>query len=170
MKNLLILVFAISSLALAQQPTSSPEAAPAKSSPAASDSAPKKVDKAAAYYHFTMAHMYEEEMAAYGRSENVTCQQLKLAGHGDAQSPSRIRALIGRISRSLWFWRGSINRLVPVRRLVHSPCRPDAFNTLEHGGLQIGFSEIGASEVSICQIRAGELHTEENGAFQIGAL
>jgi tetratricopeptide (TPR) repeat protein len=72
MKNLLVLVFAISSLALAQQPTSSPEAAPAKSSPAASDSAPKKVDKAAAYYHFTMAHMYEEEMAAYGRSDLVS--------------------------------------------------------------------------------------------------
>jgi tetratricopeptide (TPR) repeat protein len=71
MKNLFILVFAIAPLAFAQQPTSNPETAPAKSAET-SDSAPKKVDKAAAYYHFTMAHMYEEEMAAYGRSDLVS--------------------------------------------------------------------------------------------------
>jgi tetratricopeptide (TPR) repeat protein len=32
-------------------------------------SASRKVDKAAAYYHYTLAHMYEEEITAYGRSE-----------------------------------------------------------------------------------------------------
>jgi tetratricopeptide (TPR) repeat protein len=71
MKNLFILLFATASLAFAQQPTSTPEPAPAKSAPAP-DAGSKRVDKAAAYYHFTMAHMYEEEMAAYGRSDLVT--------------------------------------------------------------------------------------------------
>ena len=28
-----------------------------------------KIDKAAAYYHYTVAHMYEEQVAVYGRSE-----------------------------------------------------------------------------------------------------
>jgi len=70
MKNLFVLLLLSSSFALAQQPTSSAQPAPAKPAQT-SDSAPKKVDKAAAYYHFTMAHMYEEEMAAYGRSDLV---------------------------------------------------------------------------------------------------
>jgi len=70
MKNLFVLLLLSTSFALAQQPTSSAQPAPAKPAQT-SDSAPKKVDKAAAYYHFTMAHMYEEEMAAYGRSDLV---------------------------------------------------------------------------------------------------
>ena len=35
-------------------------------------SAPRKVDKAAAYYHYTLAHMYEEMVTAYGRSDLAT--------------------------------------------------------------------------------------------------
>lgn len=31
-----------------------------------------KVDKAAAYYHYALAHMYEEQVAVYGRSELAT--------------------------------------------------------------------------------------------------
>lgn len=69
MKNLFVLLL-LSSCAFSQQPTSSTQPAPAKPAQT-SDSAPRKVDKAAAYYHFTMAHMYEEEMAAYGRSDLV---------------------------------------------------------------------------------------------------
>src|SRR3954463_3242914 len=64
--------------------------APAKSAPAKKDSAPtqqapadksktpdqpkadKKPDQAAAYYHFSLAHMHEEMMAMYGRSEFAT--------------------------------------------------------------------------------------------------
>src|SRR5579872_3552672 len=38
----------------------------AKSAPAP---APRKIDRAAAYYHYALAHMYEEEVASYGRSE-----------------------------------------------------------------------------------------------------
>jgi len=70
MKNCLLLVLLSSSFVFAQQPTSSTESATAKPAQT-TDSAAKKVDKAAAYYHFTMAHMYEEEMAAYGRSDLV---------------------------------------------------------------------------------------------------
>lgn len=70
MKSLLAaLLLAAASLTFAQEPA--PAAAP--SSPAENQSsAPRKVDKAAAYYHFTMAHMYEEQMAAYGRSDLVS--------------------------------------------------------------------------------------------------
>jgi tetratricopeptide (TPR) repeat protein len=61
-------------LLFAQQPSSStPAQAPATSSQTQpAQATPHKVDKAAAYYHFTMAHMYEEEMATYGRSDLVT--------------------------------------------------------------------------------------------------
>ena len=38
--------------------TKQPESSPAR-----------KVDKAAAYYHYTLAHMYEEQVAVYGRSD-----------------------------------------------------------------------------------------------------
>jgi tetratricopeptide (TPR) repeat protein len=44
-------------------------AAQTSSAPADSKSEPHKVDKAAAYYHYALAHMYEEEITAYGRSE-----------------------------------------------------------------------------------------------------
>src|SRR5579883_2674529 len=33
---------------------------------------PRKVDKAAAYYHYALAHMYEEQVAVYGRSDLAT--------------------------------------------------------------------------------------------------
>jgi tetratricopeptide (TPR) repeat protein len=32
----------------------------------------RKTDKAAAYYHYTLAHMYEEQVAVYGRSDLAT--------------------------------------------------------------------------------------------------
>jgi tetratricopeptide (TPR) repeat protein len=69
MKKFLVLTLLSSSFILAQQPASSPQAAPAQP---ANPNSGVKVDKAAAYYHFTMAHMYEEEMAAYGRSDLVS--------------------------------------------------------------------------------------------------
>src|SRR5258707_2863836 len=54
------------------------EAAPAQKSAAAKNGPPgqpkadKKPDQAAAYHHFSLAHMYEEMMAMYGRSEYAT--------------------------------------------------------------------------------------------------
>src|SRR6266852_8179570 len=78
MKSILALIL-LTTLAAAQQPTK-PADAP--------QSAPRKADKAAAYYHFTMAHMYEEEMAAYGRSDLVSkaIEEYRLAMEADPTS------------------------------------------------------------------------------------
>jgi len=59
-------------------------AAPANAEPAT----PPKVDRAAAYYHFTLAHTYEEEMAVYGRSDLLTkaIQEYRLAIQADPTS------------------------------------------------------------------------------------
>ena len=50
--------------------------------------APKKADRAAAYYHFGLAHMYEEMMAMYGRSEYATkaIEEYRLAIENDPGS------------------------------------------------------------------------------------
>ena len=65
------LILLTGSLTFAQQ---QPSATTEKAPPTDSTSAPAahKENKAAAYYHFTMAHMYEEQMAAYGRSDLVS--------------------------------------------------------------------------------------------------
>ncbi|HKR96851.1 MAG TPA: tetratricopeptide repeat protein, partial [Candidatus Angelobacter sp.] len=49
---------------------------------------PKKVDQAAAYYHFSLAHMYEEMMAMYGRSDyaNKAVEEYRLAIENDPTS------------------------------------------------------------------------------------
>lgn len=64
--RLSLLLIAAASVAVAQtnqaSPTNSPDAKTAPTSP-------HKVDKAAAYYHYTLAHMYEEMVTAYGRSD-----------------------------------------------------------------------------------------------------
>jgi tetratricopeptide (TPR) repeat protein len=81
MKSILALIL-LTSLAAAQQPSAGPSAKPADATP------PHKVDKAAAYHHFAMAHMYEEEMAAYGRSDLVTkaIEEFRLALEADPSS------------------------------------------------------------------------------------
>ncbi|HEY2912910.1 MAG TPA: tetratricopeptide repeat protein, partial [Candidatus Angelobacter sp.] len=79
--------------------------APAKSAPSKKDAAPSqqasadkavseqpkadnKPDQAAAYYHFSLAHMYEEMMAMYGRSEYATkaIEEYRLAIDNDPSS------------------------------------------------------------------------------------
>jgi len=72
------------------------EAAPQKSSAqdpsqAAKPNVPqadKKPDQAAAYYHFSLAHMYEEMMSMYGRSEYATkaIEEYRLAIENDPSS------------------------------------------------------------------------------------
>jgi tetratricopeptide (TPR) repeat protein len=76
----------------AQQAAPNP---PAAQSAQSAESAPHKVDKAAAYYHFTMAHMYEEEMAVYGRSDLVSkaIQEYRLAIDADPTSEFLTSAL-----------------------------------------------------------------------------
>jgi tetratricopeptide (TPR) repeat protein len=83
-----VALFLLTSLAAAQQPAAtSAGTTPAKPADAAK-SEPRKVDKAAAYYHFTMAHMYEEQMAAYGRSDLVSkaLEEYRLAMEADPGS------------------------------------------------------------------------------------
>jgi tetratricopeptide (TPR) repeat protein len=50
--------------------------------------ADKKPDQAAAYYHFSLAHMYEEMMSMYGRSEYATkaIEEYRLAIENDPSS------------------------------------------------------------------------------------
>src|SRR5579871_23122 len=98
----LLLLTTTSMLAQQNTPKSQP---PAKSAPAKKDAAPaqqapaaktapeqpkadKKPDQAAAYYHFSLAHMYEEMMAMYGRSEFATkaIEEYRLAIENDPSS------------------------------------------------------------------------------------
>src|SRR6266481_4556374 len=81
------LILLTASLTFAQQ---QPSASTEKAQPTDSASAPaaRKENKAAAYYHFTMAHMYEEQMAAYGRSDLVSkaIEEYRLAIEADPTS------------------------------------------------------------------------------------
>jgi len=58
------------------------------SSPAEHPAPPKEPDKAAAYYHFTLAHMYEEMVSMYGRSDyaNKAIEEYRLAIDNDPDS------------------------------------------------------------------------------------
>ncbi len=68
------------------------DAVPAQQAPAATTpdqpKANTKPDQAAAYYHFSLAHMYEEMMAMYGRSEyaNKAIEEYRLAIENDPSS------------------------------------------------------------------------------------
>jgi tetratricopeptide (TPR) repeat protein len=86
MKSILVLLL-LATLVAAQQ-SNPASASPTSAKPADATPAPRKVDKAAAYYHFAMAHMYEEEMAAYGRSDLVTkaIEEYRLAIEADPTS------------------------------------------------------------------------------------
>jgi tetratricopeptide (TPR) repeat protein len=64
-----------------------------QSTPPAADSSPaqpatRKVDRAAAYYHYSLAHMYEEQVTVYGRSElaNRAMDEYRLAIESDPTS------------------------------------------------------------------------------------
>src|SRR6267142_802888 len=61
-------------------------AKPADSAPAPANR--KAPDRAAAYYHFALAHMYEEQVASYGRSElaNKAIEEYRLAIEADPTS------------------------------------------------------------------------------------
>src|SRR6478672_3877066 len=60
----------------------------AKDANASQPKTDKKPDQAAAYYHFSLAHMYEEMMAMYGRSEYATkaIEEYRLAIENDPSS------------------------------------------------------------------------------------
>src|SRR5579872_6706875 len=85
MISTIIALAAIAAVSQTSQPASpssaSPDAKPAKTSP-------RKVDKAGAYYHYTLAHMYEEMVTAYGRSDLATkaTEEYRLAIEADPSS------------------------------------------------------------------------------------
>jgi tetratricopeptide (TPR) repeat protein len=89
MKSLIRLFLVISVATLAGAQTSQ---APSDSS---AQPAPRKVDKAAAYYHYTMAHMYEEMVTAYGRSDLAVkaTEEYRLAIEADPSSEFLTSAL-----------------------------------------------------------------------------
>jgi tetratricopeptide (TPR) repeat protein len=83
-KSIFVLFLAVA--AVAQQ-------APAPSTPAVTAKpvtppAPRKVDRAAAYYHYTVAHMYEDQFAVYNRSDLATkaIEEYRLAIDADPTS------------------------------------------------------------------------------------
>ena len=78
----LFLVLGVASVAVAQTSQSTP------ATPESGQSAPRKVDKAAAYYHYTLAHMYEEMVTAYGRSDLAlkATEEYRLAIEADPSS------------------------------------------------------------------------------------
>jgi tetratricopeptide (TPR) repeat protein len=81
------LLMLASTLGLAQQPPASP---PSDSKAAKSSSAPaqKTPDRGAAYYHYAMAHIYEELVTVYGRSDLVSkaIEEYRLAIENDPTS------------------------------------------------------------------------------------
>src|SRR5712675_1352770 len=58
-------------------------------------SSPHKLDRGAAYYHYAVAHMYEEQITIYGRSElaNKAMEEYRLAIEADPSSEFLTSAL-----------------------------------------------------------------------------
>jgi tetratricopeptide (TPR) repeat protein len=72
----------------AQQNPPTPPVSAGKQAGATQSAAPKKADHAASYYHYSLAHMYEEMAAMYGRSEyvNKAIEEYRLAIDNDPSS------------------------------------------------------------------------------------
>src|SRR5262249_16288079 len=69
-----------------QAPTPAPDAKPAAQQ--SSQSSAHKSDKASAYYHYSMAHIYEELVAVYGRSDlaSKAIEEYRMAIEADPTS------------------------------------------------------------------------------------
>ncbi len=82
----------LASACVAQQAPASSESKAAESKLASdakpAQAAPRKVDKASAYYHYALAHMYEEQVAMYGRTElaNKAIEEYRQAIDADPTS------------------------------------------------------------------------------------
>src|SRR5580698_1727170 len=81
----LFLIISVAATAAVSQTT---PASPSDSNSPDAKPAPRKVDKAAAYYHYTLAHMYEEMVTAYGRSDLAlkATEEYRLAIEADPSS------------------------------------------------------------------------------------
>jgi tetratricopeptide (TPR) repeat protein len=83
----LVGAFLLAQNSLAQnQPAHAEDSAPASGAQSANKA--KTPDRAAAYYHFALAHMYEEQVATYGRSElaNKAIEEYRAAIDADPTS------------------------------------------------------------------------------------
>src|SRR6201997_139930 len=85
----LFVVLASSVAGMAQTASPNPDVKPSE------PTSPRKVDKASAYYHYALAHMYEEQVAVYGRSElaNKAIEEYRLAIDADPTSEYLTSAL-----------------------------------------------------------------------------
>src|SRR5580658_8462702 len=83
---LVLTLFVVAGVSAQTSPSASAEPKPADSKPAQASA--RKVDHAAAYYHYTLAHLYEEQVTAYGRSElaNKAMEEYRLAIEADPSS------------------------------------------------------------------------------------
>src|SRR5262249_39938563 len=84
----LFLMISLAAITFGQTSQSSPSSESTPTESKSTQSAPRKVDKAAAYYHYTLAHMYEEMVTAYGRSDlaNKSIEEYRLAIEADPSS------------------------------------------------------------------------------------
>src|SRR5437868_6564767 len=92
--RLSLMMIAVASVAVAQtsqRSEASPEPKPAQPT----QPVQHKVDKASAYYHYTLAHMYEEMVTAYGRSDLAVkaTEEYRLAIDADPSSEFLTSAL-----------------------------------------------------------------------------
>ena len=83
--NIFVFVMFLAAAVWAQETSAPSSPAAATSKPAG---APRKMDRAAAYYHYTMAHMYEDQFAVYNRSDLATkaIEEYRLAIDADPTS------------------------------------------------------------------------------------
>lgn len=153
MKSSLALLLLSSSLVFAQQSPAGAEPASGEQSAA---STPQKIDKAAAYYHFTMAHMYEEEMQAYGRSDLVSkaIEEYRLALQADPSSEyltSGLAELYARTGRI----RDAVNEAQDL--LKRDPKNLEAHRLLGHIYLRsLGDMQGGSGSDSVLKLAIGQ--------------
>jgi tetratricopeptide (TPR) repeat protein len=82
------LMILVGAAAAASQTSSSAPSESAASDAKPAQSAPRKIDRSAAYYHYALAHMYEEQVTVYGRSDlaSKAIQEYRLAIEADPSS------------------------------------------------------------------------------------
>lgn len=86
--SIFVFVLFLAAAAVGQESAATPSTAPATAAKPATATAPRKVDRAAAYYHYTVAHMYEDQFAVYNRSDLATkaIEEYRLAIDADPTS------------------------------------------------------------------------------------
>jgi len=111
-KTFVVFLLLISTVVLAQErkdKQTAPDQPSVKAPAEAGKSAPRVPDKAAAYYHYSLAHMYEELVSIYGRAEYATkaIQEYRAAIENDPDSEylnaglAELYAKTGRIAEAV---------------------------------------------------------------------